>query len=61
MVNGRNVVLTSIGAIVITLAGALMANVLSPVFSPLSESIKDSIASKPITNITKAYIFDDDY
>lgn len=60
MINNRNVILTSIGAIAVTLVGALLANVLSPVFSPLSESIKDDITSKPITNITRALTFNSD-
>ncbi len=58
MVNRKNVILASLGTIAITLTGGLLATVFSPVFSPLSEQIKNSITGNPVTNITNAMTFD---
>jgi hypothetical protein len=50
MVNNKNIILTFIGAIGAIVA-TLLANTLSPVFSPLSDLIKDDITSKPIIRL----------
>jgi hypothetical protein len=44
--------------ITIAVIGAIAIAIFSPVFSPLSESIKDFTTSNPITNITAAKTFD---
>jgi hypothetical protein len=55
MVTRNNVVIAAITTLSLTVIGAL----LSDVFSPLSENLRDNVWPIPKTNITYAKIFDD--
>jgi hypothetical protein len=57
VVTKYNVVLVAIGTISITVVGALLSNV----FSPLNETIKDFISPPPHTYIVSAKTFDNSY
>ena len=50
----------SLVTVSVTLIGAILVSIFSPVFAPLGEFVKDSISSKPITKIISAMTFDSD-
>jgi hypothetical protein len=59
-VSRNNVIFVSIGTIAITVVGALLTTVFSPVFAPLSEGIKDTISGTPSTINVTAMTFNND-
>jgi pYEATS domain-containing protein involved in immunity len=60
MMSRNNVVFAAIGTITITVVGALLSTVFSPVFAPLSEDIKEMISREPNTTEVTAMTFDND-